>query len=414
LRRHRSKMKKLSLKEWEKKYVSGQIKQFDQKYTMLSRPGWDPAIKDRLNDWSITGKPKDKPGYTLQDLALKYASKQGQQLLLLNTSKPNTSALAKRIAEVMATSNPGTKAWDYCPPQGIQINTDNKARITTDIKKAALYFGADLVGITHLDRRFVYSHTCDQMGPGISKMTKPIESRVQEVSEDFKYAIVMAFAEDYELLRYYPTCIADATTSLAYSRMAITNHYLAYFIRALGFRAIDCTNNDVALSVPLAMQAGLGDLGRHGLLITPRFGPRVRLSKALTDLPLNVDSPIDFGVTEFCKVCRKCSNLCPSQSISPTERTAEAINLSNSPGALKWPINAEACRAYWGKTNKECTICVAVCPYNKPDTSFHRLVRWCTDYLRWADSLYIFMDNILGYGKPKRAKRFWQEWEVTR
>lgn len=406
-------MRYLSSKEWEKKYVAGQIKEFDQKYNMFNRPGWDPEVKGLLDDWSFMGKVKNKPGYNLQDQAFKYASKQGQQFLLFNTSKPNTSALAKKIAEVMATSKPGTKAWDYCSPQGVQIETDDKARVTSNIKKSALYFGADLVGIASLDRRFVYSHTCDQMGPGISQMTEPMESRAQEVPGDLKYAIVMAFAEDYELLRYYPTCLADATTSLGYSRMAITNHYLAYFIHALGFRAIDCTNNDVALSVPLAMQAGLGDLGRHGLLITPQFGPRVRLSMVLTELPLMVDHPIDFGVAEFCKACKKCADLCPSRSISYTEKTAEAINSSNSPGALKWPINAETCRAYWGKTSKECTVCVAVCPYNKPDTSLHRLVRWFTDYLRWADPFYVLMDNFLGYGKPKNANRFWEEWRPT-
>jgi hypothetical protein len=134
----------------------------------------------------------------------------------------------------------------------------------------------------------------------------------------------------------------------------------------------------------------------------------------LTDLPLIVDSPIDFGVAEFCQACQKCADLCPSQSISHAEKTAEAVSLSNSPGALKWPINAETCRTYWGKTNKECTICVAVCPYNKPDTQLHRLVRWCTDYLRWADPLYVFMDNLLGYGKRKKADHFWEEWQPNR
>jgi len=407
-------MRKLSLEQWENKYIVGQVKQFDQKYNMFNRPGWDLEIKGLLDDWSMIGEAKDKPGYTLQDQALKYASKQGQQFVLFNTSKPNTSALAERIARVMGTSTPGTKAWDYRPPEGVQIATNNIVELTSNIKKAAVYFGADLVGIAPLDRRFVYSHTCDQMGPGVEQMTEPVESRVQKVPDDFKYALVLGYAMDYRLLQYYPTCIADATTSLGYSRMAITSHYLAYFIRALGFKAIDCINNDVALSIPLATLAGLGELGRHGLLITPGFGPRVRLSMVLTDLPLMVDSPIDFGVAEFCQACQKCADLCPSQSISHAEKTAEAVSLSNSPGALKWPINAETCRTYWGKTNKECTICVAVCPYNKPDTQLHRWVRWCTDYLRWADPLYVFMDNLLGYGKRKKADHFWEEWQPTR
>jgi reductive dehalogenase len=403
-------MRKLSLEQWESRYIAGRIEPFDQKNTMFNRPGWDPEVIERLADWSFTGRAKNKPGYTLQDLALKYASKQGQQFVLFNTSKPNTSALAQSIDGIMSASTPGTKAWDYRPSEGARIATDDSEEITSKLKKAALYFGADLAGVAPLDRRFVYSHTCDQMGPGVSRMTAPIESRVQVIPGEFNYSFVMAFAEDYELLRYYPTCIADATTSRGYSRMAITSHYLAYFIRALGFKAIDCTNNDVVLSVPLAMLAGLGDLGRHGLLITPRFGPRVRLSVVLTDLPLVVDSPIDFGVAEFCEVCHKCAERCPSRSISRAAKTSEVSSHSNSAGALKWPVNVEECRAQWARTGKECTICVAVCPYNKPDTLIHRGVRWFTDRVRWADPFYVMMDDLLGYGKSRKADNFWNEW----
>ncbi|MBA7715561.1 Epoxyqueuosine reductase [subsurface metagenome] len=141
------------------------------------------------------------------------------------------------------------------------------------------------------------------------------DHKPQEIPEEFEYVVVMAFAEDYNMMKYYPSWIAHSATSMGYSIMAITNMFLSAFIRSLGFRAIDCTTNDVANSIPLAMQAGLGDLGRNGLLITPQFGPRVRLTQIITDLPLVADSPLEFGVTEFCTVCKRCAQLCPSQSI---------------------------------------------------------------------------------------------------
>jgi hypothetical protein len=41
---------------------------------------------------------------------------------------------------------------------------------------------------------------------------------------------------------------------------------------------------------------------------------------------------------------------------------------------------------------------------------FHRLVRWSVDHARWADRLYIKMDDWFGYGKPQKADNFWEEW----
>jgi len=166
--------------------------------------------------------------------------------------------------------------------------------------------------------------------------------------------------------------------------------------------------------VPMAMQAGLGELGRNGLLITPEFGPRIRLSKVITDLPLMPDSPIDTGVIEFCGICKKCADTCPSRSILFGDRTSVPLNISNAGGALKWPVDAEKCRAYWGRVDRPCTNCVAVCPFNKPYTWFHRMVRSFIDKIRWGDPLYFKMDDVCGYGKSQDPVKFWEEWRPKR
>ena len=69
-----------------------------------------------------------------------------------------------------------------------------------------------------------------------------------------------------------------------YSMMVYTANLMAAFIRGLGYKAIPC-GNDTALSIPLAMAAGLGEWSRMGLLVTEKFGPRVRLCKVFTDMP---------------------------------------------------------------------------------------------------------------------------------
>ena len=406
-------MKKITLDEWEKKYVVGPIERFDQKNVMFSRPMWDPKIKDLMDDWSSNSPARDKPGFRVEEMALRKASDSASRIFsLFNTSKPNPSPIASKIKATMAATNHGRVAIAN-PPESLMIDATDTARMSLIIKKVAMYFGADIVGICRLDRRWVYSRTyTGQAAPGLEGGTIG-ESTAQEIPEEYQYVVVMGYEMEYDLYRYYNSSIATAATGMGYARMDFTNALLSEYIRNLGYKAINCTRNDVALSVPLAMQAGLGDLARNGLLITPQFGPRVRLSKVITDLPLEPDTPIDFGVTEFCLACEKCADSCPSQSIMTGDRTTEINNESNNSGALKWPINAETCRTYWARAKRGggCTACISCCPYNKPHTWPHRTVRWLTDHTRWADPLFVKGDDLLGYGKPRKPDDFWEEWQ---
>ena len=93
---------------------------------------------------------------------------------------------------------------------------------------------------------------------------------------------------DYDLTATVPSALAATATGLGYTTDAVTLMLLAQYIRNLGYRAY-ASMNDSALSVPLAIQAGLGELGRHSMVITPEFGPRVRFGKVFTDMPLNPD-----------------------------------------------------------------------------------------------------------------------------
>jgi reductive dehalogenase len=400
-------LRRLTIEQWEKKYIVGGVKQFDQKNHMFIRPVWDPEINGLLDDWSFIGPVKEEAGYTLEDQALRWASNRGTMMTLFNAYKPNQGPAAKRIQETMA-KGPFT---GYQPPEGQKTAVSDPEKATQMIKKAALWFGADLVGICKLDRRWLYSHTVErsEMIGSINEVVD-VESIPQKVPEDIQYAVVMAFEMDYELMRYVPSYLGNTATRMGYSRMAVTNNYMTSFISNLGFDAIDCTMNDVALSIPMALQAGLGDLARNGLMVTRKYGPRVRLNNVLTNMPLVPDEPVDFGVTEFCMSCEICAEKCPSQSILYGERTTRSHNISNVGGVLKWPINAVTCRQYWGRRHSPCAICITVCPYNKPDTVFHRFVRWCTDHMRWADPIYVKADEWAGYGKPIKADRFWEEW----
>jgi epoxyqueuosine reductase QueG len=61
----------------------------------------------------------------------------------------------------------------------------------------------------------------------------------------------------------------------------------------------------------VAVQAGLGWLGRNNLLVTPQFGARVRLVTVLTSMPLEADRPLK----NECRACRDCQAVCPAGAI---------------------------------------------------------------------------------------------------
>lgn len=108
---------------------------------------------------------------------------------------------------------------------------------------------------------------------------------------------------------------------------------MATFIRNLGYEARAHIDGNYEVVCPLvARDAGLGELGRMGLLMTPRLGPRVRISVVTTNLPLVTDEPLnDYSVTDFCTICKKCADACPSQAISfaPQEEIDHSFSVPN-------------------------------------------------------------------------------------
>ncbi len=233
-----------------------------------------------------------------------------------------------------------------------------------DVKTVAKRFGASLVGITDYDERWLYTQKFSDMS---------LTARPNDISPDLKYVIVTAQQMDYDLIRTVPSALSGAATGLGYSHDALVVLSVTQYIRNLGYNAV-ASMNDSALAIPLAIKAGLGEYGRNGLLITKEFGPRVRLGKIFTDLPLALDKPIDFGVHEFCSNCQRCSSACPVKAISNEIPSTAVYNQSNIKGVKKWSVNGEKCFSYWAAQNSDCSICIRICRYNKDFSKWwHRI-----------------------------------------
>ena len=251
------------------------------------------------------------------------------------------------------------------------------ADVTRKIKVMAAYAGADRVGVTPIDRRWILAGATRNGNDPEPPDTKPIVFRNVDqpmetdaeliIPESVRYAVVLLFVQPRALNQIGPSTLATSTSAgQGYAQMGLAAVALAQAIRSLGYVAIP-SMNDTALCVPMAIDAGLGELGRLGYLITPEFGPHVRIAKVLTNLPLVSDSPITFGVTEYCTTCGICAAECPAGAISPDrERTfapPESAMPYGSPGALKWYINGKKCFRWWIESGAGCSRCMDVCPY---------------------------------------------------
>jgi reductive dehalogenase len=265
-----------------------------------------------------------------------------------------------------------------------------------DVKRAGRFLGADLVGICQYDERWVYTHNYSR----VHQKAKPMD-----LPTDLPNVVVIANEMHHDTIKTVPSALSGAATGQGYSKDIIAVLSLTQYIRNLGYRAV-ASLNDTALSIPLAIQAGLGQYGRHGLLITKEFGPRVRIAKIFTDLPLAHDTPLDFGVTEFCNICRRCSDACPVKAIPDGAPSAERYSISNIPGVKKWTINADKCFKFWTNQGTDCSICIRVCPYNKEMSRWHnRLWRWLAGTsLR---NVALWLDKKLKYGERKTATWWW-------
>ncbi|MCK4573314.1 MAG: reductive dehalogenase, partial [candidate division Zixibacteria bacterium] len=257
--------------------------------------------------------------------------------------------------------------------------------ITAHIKRMMVILGADDVGIARLNPMFVYSH----VGRGPEKWGQPIENK-------HKFAIAFVIEMDYDRVETAPRLPAVLESAENYLKAAQISVSVARYIRALGYPArahISDSNYQIMLP-PVAHEAGLGELGRLGYLVTPKFGPRVRLGVVTTDLPLVLDEPITFGLQDFCEKCLKCAANCPSAAIVKNGK-------SDQRGVEKWQLDIECCYRYWRLAGTDCGLCMKVCPYSHPPTLVHNIVRAGTMRSSIARTMAVWGDDVF-YGR--RAK----------
>lgn len=229
------------------------------------------------------------------------------------------------------------------------------AAMTRHIKRVARYLGADIVAVAPSNPVYLYDGRYVQDGQTDDAFE---QDSTTALARRFPYLIFVSVAWDYKTLQAHRHHIGDASYHFAAMKNARILKTIEGYIKDLGYSALRGTANGQAT----AIAAGVGELGRNGLVISEKFGARIHAQDPImTDLPLVADKPVEFGVTDFCSTCRKCAVTCPTNSIPFGDKVVHN-------GIEKYKINWETCyrlRPFVVEHWDSCLTCVTVCPFTK-------------------------------------------------
>jgi epoxyqueuosine reductase QueG len=152
-------------------------------------------------------------------------------------------------------------------------------------------------------------------------------------------------------------------------RLNIISSIISSFLNNQGYKTLPipaAERTDIDNAIPtishrmIAHLSGLGWIGKSCLLVTPDFGPRVRLVSVLTNAPLKVTGSI---VEQKCNSCVECVEICPVQAI-----TGKNFNIGD---ARSVRFDFMKCQDYFDEMKKDesrkpvCGMCLYICPYGK-------------------------------------------------
>jgi reductive dehalogenase len=332
------------------------------KTAALAKKGWT-----RQKRWL----EENSPGFRHEDWALGHAAQSVQYNLGFDFYE-----LTAKSAFVNVCERYGLEPW-----KGSKLEASQR------IEKAAIALGASQVGFAQIDPMYLYE--------GAS------------YPPEMKYVIVTFIRWAHEGDRRRDTALGWADNRICSSRQYFLDSALRNFIRGLGYRERPL----IGPQIPFAVKAGMGELGRANRLVSPVQGMGGRITTLVTDLPLAIDKPIDFGLQTFCRHCRKCAQACPAGALSMEEEPSwEPKGAWNTPGKRAYYEDSVKCISYMFSRGTGCSLCLAACPWTKQSkTSLHYFAKALGAKLPSLTPAMVFLDDLFGYG-PTSNPELYEEW----
>lgn len=258
--------------------------------------------------------------------------------------------------EIVRGKGDKTKLWETMK---IDANRASREELTSRIKDYAMFLGMTKVRVARLRREWVYTHYAHPYTP---------EPYGKPVGLDYQYVICMAMRQNNFCIGGGSNYLPSIEVGWRYGITSLISVTLANLIRSWGFEARALTpENSPFMVVPTFIDAGMGEQGRMGIVVTKEFGNNFRPGAVATNMPMVVDRPVDFGLQDFCDKCRVCLEACPVGAI-PKDRSVQR-------GVYRWQMDPQKCRMYWSVKAHSCAICQAACPWNFESTFFHDSIR---------------------------------------
>ena len=219
--------------------------------------------------------------------------------------------------------------------------------LTARVKELALREGADLVGVA-----------------GTASFTNaPQGHRPENILRRARSVVVMAVHLLEGGLEAAPSREYSITYTVLNQELNRLAFQVARFLEREGYRALqvpasqpyDVERNMGDLSHRHAGQiAGLGVLGKNSLLLSEKYGPRMRLVSVITDAPMQADEPLEL---DLCKDCDRCLGACPSHALKDG-------GVVDKPVCDAYHVSVGE-RLHLNDGEQICGVCVRICPIGK-------------------------------------------------
>ncbi|KSV16187.1 reductive dehalogenase [Dehalococcoides mccartyi] len=320
------------------------------------------------------------------------------------------------VGSIMTHETLGVAKWEGTPEENFAL-----------LKSAMRFFGAGQIASIELDtnvKKMLYPQDASRMffnGPIMSYKFEDVDKGYMTdtnyvIPNTARWIVTYTTPMPKEMYRTAPSGVCYAANMSRYRLNHETMACVQQFLKTLGYQGLQSAPfpNGICPSPAVGTLSGLGEMDRINQCVIPEEGAVVGIYKFITDLPLPVSKPIDFGAFRFCHSCRKCADTCPAKAISfEEEPTWEPAGPWSTAGKRAYFKNEPECKLYQHSTGATCQICTGVCVFNvNTKAMIHEVVKSTLSTTGIFNSFLWKADVAFGYGHHDAAE--WWDLDLPR